>query len=220
MLAEYIRVHTVMEHEQEAQRLSRPRPRLRRNDDPAVVQAAMERYLEAAYPDDRAEALHAFWYCPYPGDPAPLITDADSTHETLRNAAWNALKTLHHPSVRAFALSRLDDTEDAFAVLTANYTPEDESHLMARLHSVEVDFDCTTSWHGDQLNILDIPKPPRAALRYIYDTTYCSCCRFYSLREMGKRRMLTPELLEECQHDSNDEIRAYARRALKRRNTR
>jgi hypothetical protein len=37
---------------------------------------------------------------------------------------------------------------------------------------------------------------------------------------MGRRRMLTQELLEECLYDSNDDIRTYARRALNRRKRR
>lgn len=30
------------------------------------------------------------------------------------------------------------------------------------------------------------------------------------MTEMGRRRMLTPELVEECQYDCNYEIRKYA----------
>lgn len=219
-LAEYIRVHEEMEREWEAQCASRPRTRLRRNEAPEAVQSAMERYLSAAAPEERAEALDAFWVCPYPGDPAPLIADTDSECEKLRRTAWNALEHVRHPAVREFALTKLDTEEDAFRVFAANYEPEDEARLMERLRSVEVDFDCTTSWHGDQLEVLDISRPPRAALQYIYDTTYCSCCRFHALREMGKRRMLTNDLLHECQFDSNHDIRTYARRCMKRRKSR
>ena len=42
----------------------------------------------------------------------------------------------------------------------------------------------------------------------------------YALGQLGKRRNLTPELLEECLYDSNDEIRTYACRALNRRKRR
>ncbi len=61
------------------------------------------------------------------------------------------------------------------------------------------------------------PPAPGSALRFIFDTTYCSECRADALRQMGRRRMLTPELLEECQYDANDHIRTYARRCLNRR---
>ena len=45
-------------------------------------------------------------------------------------------------------------------------------------------------------------------------------CRLDALRQLGRRRKLTPDLLEECLYDSNDEIRTYARRALTRRKRR
>lgn len=220
-LAAYIRVHEEMEHEWETQRSSRPRNRLsRRNEAPEEIRKAMERYLAAAAPQDRAAALDAFWVCPYPGDPAPLIADADSPCEELRDTAWRVLESVRHPAVREFALSRMDAEEDAFAVFITNYEPRDEALLMDHLRASVVDFDCTTWWHRDQLDVLRIPKPPKAALQFIYDTTYCSCCREHALRMMGKRRMLTRELLEECLYDSNANIRSYARRTVNRRKRR
>ena len=36
----------------------------------------------------------------------------------------------------------------------------------------------------------------------MYQYTLCSFCREYVVKEMGCRRMLTRELLEEMQHDS------------------
>ena len=56
-----------------------------------------------------------------------------------------------------------------------------------------------------------------ALLWHIYETTYCSCCREYALLQMGKRRLLSAEILEECLLDSNDDIRKYAAKCLTRR---
>ena len=61
------------------------------------------------------------------------------------------------------------------------------------------------------------PLAPISALQFIFEHNYCSMCRLDTLRQLGKRRKLNPELLEECLYDSNDEIRTYARRALNRR---
>ena len=54
----------------------------------------------------------------------------------------------------------------------------------------------------------------RLVLRLIYETTYCSNCREYALRQLGKRRALTDEIRRECLMDSNNDIRAYAKRLL------
>lgn len=64
------------------------------------------------------------------------------------------------------------------------------------------------------------PPAPIPALQFIFENTYCSECRADALRQLGRRRKLTPELLEECRYDSNDHIRAYARRCLNRRKQR
>lgn len=45
----------------------------------------------------------------------------------------------------------------------------------------------------------------------------CSLCREHVVREMGRRRMLTRELLEEMRYDCNGEIRTYAELVLRRK---
>ena len=181
----------------------------------------MERYLSASDPEERAEALDAFFWNPYPADPAPVILNAQSDQELLRHRAWNALENTRHPAVREFAISRLQADEEAFGAFCTNYERQDEALLLSHLQDQLIDFACTTSWHGDQLSVLRMdkrrPLAPRSALEFIFHSTYCSECRADALRQLGKRRMLTPELLEECLHDSNDHIRAYARRCISRR---
>lgn len=70
----------------------------------------IERYA-LAYRDQRqaelrAEALGAFFCCPYPDDPNPVIQDASSTCEQLQKAAWRALGNIRHPAVYQFAWNR------------------------------------------------------------------------------------------------------------------
>lgn len=50
----------------------------------------------------------------------------------------------------------------------------------------------------------------------MYRNTLCSFCRKYVVWEIGRRRMLTRELLEEMKYDCNGEIRAYAGRKLRK----
>lgn len=224
LLTEFLRVQETAWQEIEAQRAQRRSPRLPwRCKDEARLNAAVKQYLSAVTPAEKIAALDAFHWTAYPADPTPLIRDAQSDHENLHNTAWNVLGDLRHPAVRTFAMAHLQDEEDAFRAFCANYEKQDEPLLLSHLQGQTIDFECTTAWHGDQLSVLTMdkhqPPAPICALRFIFDTTYCSECRADALRQLGRRRMLTPELLEECQFDANDDIRAYAHRCLSRRKT-
>lgn len=188
---------------------------LARKADPQTVEAYARAYREQMDPNPRSEALDAFRHCPYPGDPTDIIRDADAEWEPLRQAAWRALKNIRHPSVREFALSKVKtDLVEAFAVLARNYQPEDAPLLTELVQSVPTDFQETGPWHTLQMDVLGMEdfglEAPPALLRHIYETTYCSCCRFHALRQMGSRHMLTRNILEECRFDSSSDIREYA----------
>ena len=223
LLAEFLRVHETAWAEFQAQLAQRRSKRLPWNcQDEERISAAVEKYRNASTPDEKAEALDAFYWTPYPGDPAPILEDARSDHELLHHRAWSVLADIRHPAVRAFAIAHLDNDEEAFGAFCKNYQTRDEELMLSHLTSQLIDFECTTCWHGDQLSVLRMdkqrPLAPKSALEFIFQTTYCSECREDALRQMGRRHMLTPGLLEECLHDSNDGIRAYARRCLSRRN--
>ena len=195
---------------------------LRNMADAETVQKYADAYLEQEDPIKRANALMAFCRCPFPGDPEPILQDAQSDCEPLRDAAWDALENIRHPSVRAFALEQLPyGAEKVVPILILNYKPTDEEMLVKLIKSVPVDFECNTNWHGIHSDILAMEdhklKAPPALLWHIYETTYCSCCREYALLQMGKRRLLSAEILEECLLDSNDDIRKYAAKCLTRR---
>lgn len=222
LLTEFFRVHETAWQEYEIQRAQRRSTRLPRDcRDEERVNAAVEHYLSAVTPAEKIEALGAFHWTAYPADPTPVIRDAQSEHENLHNTAWGVLGDIRHPAVRAFAMAYLQDEEDAFDTFCTNYEKQDEPLLLSHLQSQTIDFEETTGWHGDQLSVLTMdkqqPPAPISALRFIFEHTYCSQCRADALRQLGCRRMLTPELLEECRFDSNDNIRAYARRCLSRR---
>ena len=219
LLAEFLRVN-----ESSWQDLFAPRPKKRTRlpyhcQDQDLIDAAVRTYLSASTPEEKVKALNAFHWTPYPGDPSPIIADTQSDHEPLRIAAWNCLGDIRHPLVREYALRHLDTCE-GFAAFCANYEKTDKQLLLDRLRSVELDFEENTTWHGDQMAVRKMKNPPKEALQYIYNTTFCAWCRWCTLEDMGKRRMLTNDLLEECLYDSNDDIRAYARRCLNRRKSR
>lgn len=222
-LAAYLEAQQEYERECEERRKEKcPNAWRLRKGDPETAARYAEAYLAQTEPEARAKALDPFRRCPFPEDPSPILADAESDCEALREAAWRALAKIRRPLVRDFVLGRLnEDPAKTVPLLAKNYQPRDAALLEKLVTSIPVDFEETTGWHGVGLEVLgmarDDLKAPPSLLRYIYETSYCSCCRENALEQMGRRHMLTEEILEECLYDSSDEIRAYARKALNRR---
>ena len=195
---------------------------LKRRADKETIFKYVQTYLEQCNPEDRADALIAFSRCPYPENPLPIIEDASSNCEALSKAAWLVLGNIRHPMVRKFVLENLQNhREEALPVFITNYQDEDAKKLVEYIKAIPVDYGDSTGWHGIHLDVLEMvdngQKAPAELLRYIYETNYCSCCREYTLKQMGKRRMLTDDILQECLLDCNSEIRVYAKSFLRRK---
>lgn len=133
-----------------------------------------------------------------------------------RNAARSALCHVQHPAVRAFVKQLFAENShctDAVLMLTANFQPEDAAQLLDILRRIPIDKDGKSGWHAIVMSILDhAEKMPDEAFSFIYEKSRCSCCRESALSHMQKRHMLTPEILWECAHDCNPDIRdAYCK---------
>ena len=192
--------------------------------DPETVERYACAYREQENPEARAEALRAFAWCPYPDDPQPILKDTHSENENLRRTAWKALENLRHPIVREFAhnnAAKGDRTAENFTLLATNYVPEDSrllENMLRELIAVKnwddfhaAGMDIYRAFHKDS----GIPRP-KHLLPLLYEYNPCSFCRESALVYMSQHRMLTKEILTECQFDSNDKIRAMAVKRLKK----
>ena len=185
----------------------------------------MELYLREQEPEERTQALRVFTRCPYPGDISPVVADMESEDPHLRFVARLVLENVQSPQIRQMALDNLDADPDAwFPMVVRNCREEDAAFITTYVKNTPTDRECNTPWHGLHLDVLKMQewglKAPGELLAHIYETSYCPNCRQEALEQMGKRRMLTEEILEECLYDSLDKVRTYARRALNRRKTR
>ena len=193
---------------------------LSRNTDPETIEFYANTYLQEQDPAKRAPALKAFCRCPFPGDPGPILADARSEYQPLRDAAMEALERIRHPAVRELALSLAPEApETAFSLRLRNHQKKDRPLLTELVTSVPVDFKSETCWHGQLIALLDAEEdgaktPPELLLHY-YEKGYCSWCRHTLLRRMSRRRLLTPEILAECLWDSNGDIRTWAAKRQK-----
>lgn len=196
---------------------------LAKKADSETVERYALTYRGEMQPELRAKALEAFSWCPYPDDPHPIVEDAGSAWEELQNAAWRALENIRHPAVRAFAINNVASgmrTPENFALLVTNYVPKDGVLLEELLR----DLIAAKDWDDVHAAGMDICRAfressgiphPKHLLPILYEYNPCSFCRESALVYMSKHRMLTKEMLEECQFDSNDDIRKMAAKRLK-----
>ena len=146
-----------------------------------------------------------------------LLADAESENEALRAEAWRLLADLRDGRIRDLALRELDrdpKNDDAMLAAIKNYRSGDEQRIISIVKSASLDKD-NGNWHGVFWAARDLidenPEADRALsavlLPYMYRKGFCSCCRRDVVEAMLARGLLTPELIEECRHDCNLEIR-------------
>jgi len=202
-------------------RLSR---RLAQKADKETVEQYAIAYRERMQPELRAKALEVFSCCPYPDEPQSIIGDTQSGCEALQNAAWRALENIRHSSVREFAINNVGKgirTSENFALLATNYMPEDGKMMEVLLREMISQKD----WDGIHAAGMDIYRAfregsgiphPKHLLPLLYEFNPCSFCRESALVYMSRHRMVTREMWEECQFDSNDDIRKMAAKRSKK----
>ncbi|MCH5347924.1 MAG: hypothetical protein J1E40_01245 [Oscillospiraceae bacterium] len=176
-------------------------------------------------PEKKAELLKIFRssYCRFPLDPEPLFEYAGSENENLRAAALDVLCYAEGKPVRDFGKKLLEqekNTAEGLSMLINNYEKTDKTLLMSSLNNINADNNDNSGWHGVVITILNAAERkgsliPPEALMYIYENSLCSCCRESVLKIMGRRHILTKELLSECLFDCNTDIREYAKKRLK-----
>ncbi len=193
---------------------------------PELATSYAEVYLSQKNPEERAKALEAFFVCPYPLDPTPIMKDAESDCHLLRSAAIEALGEIRNQKVREYALGHInDDIDGILPIVIKNYMPEDEAFLRKYISELQVDYSCKTGWHEIHFEILDlfdadakITRPPKSLLPVLYESTLCSCCRETVVRLMSKYRMISDSMWEELLFDSNDDIRAFSKAHFRKSN--
>lgn len=179
-------------------------------------------------PDKKAELLKIFCskYCKFPINPEQLIGYTCSENDKLRAAAFDALSYTEDKCVHDFAAKLVmqgSHINEAIPILIGNYEKSDKELLLSALSGIKIDLYDSSGWHGIVIGILNAAekkgsKLPSEALMFVYENSLCSRCRENALKIMGRRHILTDELLNECLFDCNCDIRKYAEKRLKQRN--
>lgn len=155
--------------------------------------------------------------CAWAPDMSSLIADTQSEYSELSEYAFTALGYRKDTKVRDYALAllqRKEHTADAVSMLAANYEATDRERFVEAVKQIPITY-ADGYWHSafhDVMELFAVPGTgkPRELLPYMYRNTLCSYCREHVVKEMGRRRLLTREMLEEMQYDSNSDIRDYA----------
>ena len=188
------------------------------------IEGLASMYPREEDPDIRASLLEVFsapglqCECYLPLD--DMIRDSASANEKLALSALNALSHVRNQRVHDMALEKMAAegvSHEVFNVLAFNYREEDDATLVAaagRLGDMRQDA-LTALVHlvgrGSGVSLSN------RMLLFLYGEVQCSHCREAVVLEMRRRGLLTDEMLSNCLHDANDDIRRYASRLLKRR---
>lgn len=197
--------------------------RMMRQNRRQEVKKLAEYYKEETEPSIRFQLLKllANRPCAEMLDVVQLLADSESEDTDFASKALCALTDRRDARVREYAFELLRKgihKAEAVSMLAANYESADKDFFVRAVKEIPVK-NRDGEWHGvfsDVMDLFESPAKckPRELLPYMYQNTFCSFCREHVVREMGRRRMLTRELLKEMQYDCNEDIRAYARRKL------
>jgi len=143
-----------------------------------------------------------------------LIELATSQNSDVATASRRALRHVQSDLVRKLALDliRAGGTDsDAIRLLVKNYGADDHILIESALdrQANENDFHWTAHRAVDVFRA-NPQAPALAPLLKIYEKCRCSLCRNGAVKIMVERRIIPPPILEECLHDSNEDIRQIA----------
>lgn len=164
--------------------------------------------------------------CAWALDVLQLIADTKSDDGNLASYAFDALSHKRDVRVRNYARELLQNGThfyEAVSMLAENYEEEDYDFFVNTVKQIPVTFGGSTEWHWIFMDVMHmirhspVKRTPKELLYYMYRNTFCSSCRAEIVKELGRRHMLTQELLEELQYDCNKDIRNYAYKKLERR---
>lgn len=163
--------------------------------------------------------LRLFWRRPFPLGEAPLLKYTQSNNEILVESVVSILGEMQSSEIHDIAIMLLENKgldSLALGLLKKNYKKSDDDIIYSLIkkkssisHHVQQDI-------GDiYLNHRSINALP--TLHNVYKKGICTLCRYRIIKSMNHCRVLSDEILEECQYDSYDETRRFANRLIARR---
>jgi hypothetical protein len=164
--------------------------------------------------------------CKYPLSPIPLIETVRKYESAITEKSFadgryqlvvmlvGVLSQLRTPEVReyGFNLMHRGMVWLGFDIWAHNYLTEDKEKFVEFVKNVPDDPSEAFIFNRVQNAVIHmffdgIPDAPSELLTYIYETTYCSSCRYKAICCMENLGIMTDAMREECRSDCSWEMR-------------
>jgi len=180
-------------------------------------------YFAAMQEDDDKTRVGMLWGLRFATAPVSegFISDLmKNDNRDIRGIAFRLMESNPSPKMREIAITLIQQESDeitlALSLLSKNILPEDEQLFCDTIKAIPANFS-GGKWHDAFIcarNGIEKlrGKPKTDLLLYVYRNTHCGFCREAIVRLMYKKKILTSAILQECLHDSNYDIRIFAKR--------
>jgi hypothetical protein len=182
-------------------------------------QKLLNYYFQEQDEDVKIKLLYIMSKGHFPVTYEEMVNQFNQSSDRLKQAILQVIINLKDPRIKDFGYSLLNNKEFCHCgieMICKYYSKEDHDTVVSYAKALPIAYD-NYGWHAAFSAILDLLSTklrnlPKELLFYMYEKTLCSTCREYFVREMKKKNMLTEQIIEECKHDSNSDIRKYAYR--------
>lgn len=169
---------------------------------------------------DEAVKLRLLWVfrrIPMPNLDDRLIEWATGDDEPFREAAIAALAQLSDKRVHKLARLKMQNREllgadsEAIDLFIYNYDSPDAGLIFQALLSVEPTVDEAHTLGYSITKLAEQNNDPRLgdSLKWVYENTPCTVCRYDAVLQLHGREQLSPSLIQECLFDASEEIRDF-----------
>ncbi|GEM_PF-2240129 len=189
----------------------------------ATADELKEIYTHLMSETDAAIRLRLLWVfrrAPLPELNEMIFHWADGTDDALREASIAALAQKEDEQVHCLARSKaragklVGADSEALDLFLSNYDSDDAHLISQALVSLNP---LMEDAHTLGYSVARLAKQKRDAaladaLKWVYENTPCTNCRYTVVEQLGMLQQLDDALLYECQFDSAEDIRAFAQK--------
>lgn len=144
---------------------------------------------------------------------------ADSKDDSIRYSAVEALAQSQARRVGELGRSRLlsgaftSKDSETLDLFIRNYQPQDERLILSALAPLSPDEDEAHSLGSSLLKICEnnTARTSLDMLKWVYESTPCTVCRFSAVKQMAEIGGVPPEILAECVDDADGDLRHLAK---------
>lgn len=186
-------------------------------------------YKQLFIETDKNVLLRLLWVfrrAPLPQLDELIFNWATGKDKELREASINALAQVSNERVHALAISKvrfgdlLNADSDALELFLNNFEDNDIQLIKRALDILKPNIEDVHSLGFSLLKLSEKHSKVELAdtLRWVYENTYCSNCRYKVVKQLLEWQKLDKATLYECQFDAEEDIRNFAEENTKDRN--